>query len=155
LGGVFGEMVIFEIRTALASSCVDQMVEIESETGYAPWSALDFQAELSSENSISVGAFRSDILVGYCLARLARDQAELLNIAVRVSHRRQGIARLLISTLTQRLERAGAVSLFLDVRVSNTSAQSLYAKVGFTQIGKRTGYYRDGEDSLQFALKIN
>jgi ribosomal-protein-alanine N-acetyltransferase len=35
----------------------------------------------------------------------------------------------------------GAATLFLEVRVSNTGAQQLYARHGFSQIGMRRNYY--------------
>ena len=39
--------------------------------------------------------------------------------------------------------------LTLEVRVSNTAAQNLYSKYGFTEISVRRGYYTDNrEDAL-------
>ena len=41
----------------------------------------------------------------------------------------------------------------LEVRVSNTAAQALYAKWGFLTVGRRRGYYQDnGEDALLMTL---
>ena len=34
----------------------------------------------------------------------------------------------------------------LEVRVSNTAAQNLYSKYGFTQVGVRRGYYTDNKE---------
>ena len=39
-------------------------------------------------------------------------------------------------------------TLFLEVRESNMPAINLYQKYGFTQVGKRPKYYRDGETAL-------
>jgi len=38
-------------------------------------------------------------------------------------------------------ENQGAVSVLLDVRVSNTHAVKLYRRLGFEQIAVRKGYY--------------
>ena len=45
--------------------------------------------------------------------------------------------------------KRGAVSLTLEVRVSNAEAQELYRKFGFKPVGVRKGYYVEtGEDAL-------
>ena len=44
----------------------------------------------------------------------------------------------------------------LEVRASNTAAQSLYSKYGFTQVGVRRGYYTDNrEDAVLMSLEDN
>jgi len=51
--------------------------------------------------------------------------------------------------LLEEAHRLGAVMVTLEVRVSNTSAQTLYTKFGFQQAGRRKAYYHDnGEDAL-------
>jgi len=39
-----------------------------------------------------------------------------------------------------------AHTITLEVRASNTAAQSLYQKYGFTQVGLRRGYYSDNKE---------
>ena len=39
-----------------------------------------------------------------------------------------------------------AVVMTLEVRASNTAAQSLYAKYGFQKVGVRNGYYLDNRE---------
>jgi ribosomal-protein-alanine N-acetyltransferase len=41
--------------------------------------------------------------------------------------------------------------VFLEVAASNTAAQALYRGFGFTEAGRRTGYYRRG-DGVEDAL---
>ena len=42
----------------------------------------------------------------------------------------------------------GAVSMFLEVAVTNDAARALYAAHGFTEAGLRRHYYTDGTDAL-------
>jgi ribosomal-protein-alanine N-acetyltransferase len=64
-------------------------------------------------------------------------EREILNLAVDAPYRRLGIAgRLLVAEL----ERGGIH--FLEVRKSNHTAQALYRKFGFHEIGQRPGYYQ-------------
>ncbi len=67
---------------------------------------------------------------------------EILNIAVAPRFRRIGVATAL---LKHELAKRG--SHFLEVRVSNTGAQSLYRKLGFVQLGIRPNYYDNPSES--------
>jgi ribosomal-protein-alanine N-acetyltransferase len=60
------------------------------------------------------------------------------------SARRRGIARQLLDGLLAEARRRGAVEAFLEVRVDNQAAQSLYVREGFAQVGVRPGYYDGG-----------
>jgi len=62
---------------------------------------------------------------------------EILNLAVDPPQRRRGIARRLVQEAL--VTRQG--DWFLDVRASNTAAQSLYKSLGFNPVGLREHYY--------------
>jgi ribosomal-protein-alanine N-acetyltransferase len=64
-------------------------------------------------------------------------EREIMNLAVAPSHRRLGIASILIRSV---LDRKG--NYFLEVRESNLAAQRLYQKFGFVPVGTRKGYYQ-------------
>ena len=54
-----------------------------------------------------------------------------------------------MNALTASLKELGSRCLTLEVRDSNGPARALYAKLGFREIGRRRGYYRDPrEDAL-------
>lgn len=77
------------------------------------------------------------------------DEAHLTTIAVRNSRRRQGIGELLLISVIDMAVDFQATVVTLEVRMSNSSAQSLYRKYGFNDAGLRKGYYsEDGEDAL-------
>jgi ribosomal-protein-alanine acetyltransferase len=83
-------------------------------------------------------AIGEDRVTGFIAARsLGAGECELLNLAVSPEYRRRGIARLLVSALTE----AGCGNIFLEVRESNLAARNLYKAMGFKEIGLRPGYY--------------
>ncbi len=75
--------------------------------------------------------------------RIAPQESEVLNLAVEPVLRRKGIARRLLSEFL--LSRPGDV--FLEVRASNAAAQKLYEVIGFQQVGTRSGYYTNPDES--------
>lgn len=91
----------------------------------------------------------SELVVGYASIWIMVDESHLTSIAVRESHRNQGIGELLlISVMKLSLQKKGRV-VTLEVRVSNHGAQALYAKYGFNAVGTRRRYYTDnGEDAV-------
>lgn len=90
----------------------------------------------------------NDVCIGYALGWHLGDVLDVISVGVHPQARKQGVGEALMKALMQRAKDAEAESLCLDVRASNAPAIALYAKLGFTAVGKRRAYYRDGEDSL-------
>jgi len=85
-------------------------------------------------------------IIGFAGFWIMVDEAHITNIATRLSYQRQGIGELLlISTIDLAMELKARI-ITLEVRVSNTAAQSLYSKYGFTQAGVHRGYYTDNRE---------
>ena len=87
-------------------------------------------------------------IVGYGGFWLMAGEAHISTIAVRPELRRRGIGELLLVAMIDRATDLGAKVATLEVRVSNTAAQSLYRKYGFRQVGLRHRYYSNNEDAL-------
>ena len=87
-----------------------------------------------------------EYIVGFAGFWIMADEAHITNIAVRNIHRRQGIGELLLIALVELAAKLDARIITLEVRASNITAQSLYSKYGFTQVGLRRGYYTDDKE---------
>ena len=85
---------------------------------------------------------------GMILARVAADEAEILTLAVTGEQRRRGVGSALLRAATRRVAEMGAVSMFLEVAVTNHAARGLYSAHGFEEAGLRRRYYSDGTDAL-------
>jgi ribosomal-protein-alanine N-acetyltransferase len=91
----------------------------------------------------------SKYILGFASIWVMADEAHLTNIAVRNQLQRQGIGELLLISIMDLAAELKAEFITLEVRVSNVSAQRLYQKFGFNQVGTRPGYYTDNrEDAL-------
>jgi len=93
------------------------------------------------------------VVLGYVGTWLLAEEAHIVAIAVAQPYRRRGIGEFLLMGAIEEAIRRRAGSITLEVRVSNTPAQRLYEKYGFTVVGRRKGYYLDnGEDALLMTL---
>jgi len=95
------------------------------------------------------------VVVGYIMCRIERPfwgvgkpKGHVISIAVVPEHRRKGIATALMrEALARMAKNYGAGECYLEVRVSNEPAISLYEKMGFTKRSIIRHYYLDGEDA--------
>lgn len=95
-----------------------------------------------------------DYVFGFAGLWLMAGEAHITNIAVRENYHRQGIGELLLISLIDLAIELGAKLVTLEVRASNTEAQSLYAKCGFVEVGLRRGYYTDNrEDGVLMTIE--
>ncbi len=91
---------------------------------------------------------------GFILIRVMAGEAEVLTLAVDPAGRRAGVGRRLVKAAVRAAYDLGAASLFLEVAEDNAAALALYWSAGFTEIGRRRGYYRRGDGPAMDALVL-
>jgi len=92
--------------------------------------------------------------VGFLLLRQAADEAEIITLAVRPAVRRSGVARRLLMVGLDKMAGRGAPRCFLEVAEDNMAARALYGAMGFAEIGRRPGYYRDAAGGRRDAIAM-
>jgi ribosomal-protein-alanine N-acetyltransferase len=100
------------------------------------WSANEFAGLLAHAGTFAVGDDRA-----FALFRIVLDEAELLTLATAPAMRRQGLARATLLAGETQAKTQGATRIFLEVAEDNAPAIALYTSAGYTQIGRRPGYY--------------
>jgi ribosomal-protein-alanine N-acetyltransferase len=80
--------------------------------------------------------------LGFIIARVIIDDAEVLALGVHPTARRAGVAAWLLGEALARAKRRGATAMFLEVAEDNAPARALYDRAGFVAVGRRPGYYR-------------
>jgi ribosomal-protein-alanine N-acetyltransferase len=97
-------------------------------------------------------------VVGYVMCRLETGLSDLgrmglirkghiVSIAVMQDYRRRGIASALMLSAISALASNGSTENFVEVRVTNEQAMSLYKKLGFRIVRRIPRYYYDGVDA--------
>ena len=75
-------------------------------------------------------------------------------LAVRPGFQSRSIGMRLMLEVLQTFRQMGALSVTLEVRVSNKKAQSLYSMLGFRMIGICPAYYSDGEAAIIMKMRL-
>ena len=160
----------------LLESDIPTVLEIEYDSQPEPWNEKAFIEETNRANSkllvarVSTGAScdalshagqlseqarDSEIVAGYICFWSIEDEIQILNLAVRKSLRRRGIARKLIELAIQTGSNRHARFVTLEVRKSNLAARKLYESLGFTVVGERPDYYGvQKESAILMELEI-
>jgi ribosomal-protein-alanine N-acetyltransferase len=118
------------------------------------WSSNAITELMAMPGAFALQAHSGENLLGFVLARLARDQAEILTICVLPSHRRQHIAEQLMQTAAKRLAHEGALHLYIEVAASNAAALEFYEQLGFLVTGRRPNYYALAGGSREHAITM-
>lgn len=96
----------------------------------------------------------SEPVVGFVGVWLTLDEAHIVTIAVRESHRGRGIGELLLIAAIALATINDREVVTLEVRASNQTAQALYEKYSFRKVGVRQGYYSDNhEDAVMMTTE--
>ena len=137
---------------------VNQVARVERLCFADPWREESFGRLIDSPPAIFlVALFPPDAgIAGYVIAFSVGEDAEVLNVAVDPRFRGMGLARQMLDAVLIQLGSRGVRTAFLEVRESNAAALSLYRSRGFSEIGRRSKYYRRPvEDALVFRRFID
>lgn len=135
------------------------ITRLEDETFVSDaWSPEQMAAELRSEHTsyvVVVDDVEGVIGYGGVLAPSGSSDADIQTIAVAPSFRRAGLGRAVMAKLIGAARLAGAERVFLEVRADNPAAQTLYADLGFVEVGQRPHYYQpDDVDAVVMRLEL-
>ncbi len=96
---------------------------------------------------------QKDEIIGFAGYWLIADEIHVSSIATHPQRRRCGLGELLFLNLLFLSYEHPANMVTLEVRRSNVTAQALYHKYLFEEVGMRPRYYRDtGEDALLMTM---
>jgi ribosomal-protein-alanine N-acetyltransferase len=102
-----------------------------------PWTEAEL-ADMLARPETHVSADSHALAIG----RTVAGEAELLTLATLPEARRLGHARRHLAAFEAEAEARGADAAFLEVAADNAAAIALYLASGYSQAGRRPGYYR-------------
>lgn len=134
-----------------------QVAAIEQQVFSRPWTKQDFLDSLRMQDTKYLIAELADTweIIGYCGFYQSFEEAEIVNVAVKSSCRRQGAANRMLRCLIETGKGQGVRTFVLEVRVSNKAAIRLYEQNGFEMAGRRKDFYTDPkEDAYIMVLHL-
>lgn len=130
--------------TPITSDDIKSLIYIEESCHSHPWSEKTFLSCIGGRyfgEKISDNASETSNIIGFFIGEQVVDEATLMDICVEPSAQGQGLGKKLLVQFINHAKANGAVKIWLEVRAKNISAQMLYMNMGFTETGRRTGYY--------------
>jgi ribosomal-protein-alanine N-acetyltransferase len=123
---------------------------------YSPWSTSQYKEEFSNPTRhfvVAVDAAQN--IIGYAgVFAPGGAEADLLTVGVVPAHRGQGIARQLMTMITDWAKEQGSVAMMLEVKVDNAEAIGLYESMNYSKLNVRRDYFGAGLDALVMRLDL-
>ncbi len=141
---------------------IDEILEIESESFIDPWKKENLESEFQTNPfaRILVASLNNKV-IGFIIYYITFNSSTIAQIAVKKEYRKQGVGEALMNEMInviissnkllkdeKEIEENFIETMTLEVRESNTKAINLYKKLGFKELRKKPGYYKDGETAL-------
>lgn len=139
----------------MTESDIFQVAYIEKNIFSMPWSEKSFKDSLDNKNTLFVVALDEEKIIGYCGMYISFEEGNITNVAVAPAYRRKGVAKLLISKILELALQRGVTEIFLEVRVSNVAAISLYEQFNFRNAGIRKNFYEKPREDAMIMWKHN
>ncbi|MBI4715219.1 MAG: ribosomal protein S18-alanine N-acetyltransferase [Nitrospirae bacterium] len=133
---------------------LEEIVAIEHDSFSDPWTPGMFRGELTNPySSLWVARDGEGGMGGFVCFWVVGDEIHFLDLAVAPPFRRKGLGEFLIRESLEWGGERGAGTAFLEVRESNQGARGLYRKMGFEEMMRRKGYYRNPREDALVMMK--
>ena len=132
----------------MRSDDLTQVLHIEQTAHVSPWGRLSFEESLTRNEQSQNNAHPCRVIeargeiVAYHVVSVILDELHILNVVCAPKAQGLGLGHRLMTDILELADSQNLDKIFLEVRISNTIAQSLYEKWGFKQIAVRKRYYR-------------
>ena len=138
---------------------VDAIARLHAAGFYRGWPREEFSAYLAEPGRTPayLACDGKRKIFGFMMLRHAADEVELMTIAVDPKRRGKGIGAALLEAGFADLMMSPARRMFLKVAEDNGPAITLYRRFGFSEIGRRKGYYPrpDGTPATALVMARN
>ncbi len=141
---------------SLSAADFASVLPIERGAHPSPWPDDVLRDSLSKNECVGIEV--DGVLSGFSVVMKILDECHLLNLCVAKSAQRNGLGKRLLQAVVDRALENRCAFVYLEVRVSNLAAISLYRDAGFNEVGIRPNYYpaprQQREDALLMTLDL-
>lgn len=129
-------------------SDVDNLMTIENACHSHPWNQKVFSSCIGGryfgnyiKDDSQESSQETNSILGFYIGEYVAGEATLMDVCVHPDVQGKGYGKILLQHFIHSAKEKGAEKALLEVRARNISAQMMYINSGFTEIGRRTGYY--------------
>lgn len=112
-----------------------------------PWTRGTWGDELEGRLSHYIALEEGGVPVAFGGFWLVAGEAQVMRLAVDPRRRGEKLGLALVEAMVAEALRLEAVEMTLEVREGNTPARRTYDHLGFTECGRRPGYYGDNGEA--------
>ncbi len=136
------------LRSACSHADATALRALEQEAFQHTWSTETFLKEFQKKDRLYVvGEVPSSLIVCSAALNWVADECHLNSMVVAPDFRGQGLSSETLGGLLVFAISLGLNWMTLEVKWHNPPALGLYRKFGFVTLGRRKGYYSDGQDA--------
>ena len=132
---------------------IELCFELDSNT-ISLWSKKQWENELRKEGIKVFGISQSNLFVGICVAQLVLDEAQIHYFAINKNFQRRRLGTYFMKYLIKHFERLKINKILLEVSECNLAGERFYDHLGFSTMGIRKNYYKDGAAALLKEKKL-
>ena len=126
---------------------LDEVAALEAACFTNPWTREMLERDVQTDvTRVYVLRDEAGAVVAFCTCWVVLDELHVNTVAVDPGRRRAGLGTKLMNEVINEAVQAGARRATLEVRATNVPARELYAALGFTEAGRRPGYYTQPDD---------
>ena len=125
---------------AISHHDITPLMRIENDCHSHPWSESTFKSCIGGRYFGYYLEYNEDI-IGFYIGEYVIDDATLMDICIAPEQQGNGYGKYLLNHFTKQAKTLGASNLHLEVRAKNISALMMYINDGYSEVGRRTGYY--------------
>ena len=126
---------------------IDLCYELDSKT-ISLWSKKQWANEFQKEGTKIFGLLLENLVIGICVFQVVIDEVQINYFVVNQNFRKKGFGSYLMNYLIKRCRKLNINKLLLEVSQSNITAENFYNHFGFSTVGIRKNYYKDGSDAF-------
>jgi ribosomal-protein-alanine N-acetyltransferase len=123
-----------------------EVIALTKQTPETPWTEQDLRSRLGQRNTIGIIAERNDTIEAFAVYELHPNRLHINNLIVSDRSRRQGIGKLIIDKLKNKLDPERKNRITLNVSESNLVAQQFLRAMGFRAVQIIRKPYDDREE---------
>jgi ribosomal-protein-alanine N-acetyltransferase len=138
---------------------IESLMPIETACHSHPWSEKTFTSCVGGRYFGQYIKNKKGDVTGFYIGEHIAGEGTLMDICITPSEQGNGFGKTLLLEFFKQCRQLHLTKIHLEVRAKNISAQMLYINQGFTETGRRTGYYPSAhgfgyEDAIVMIKKL-